>query len=177
MNNTDEEKVTFVPTDTDIDSLIKEENITVENLEKKDFFALPPTKLVIPMPPVKPPKGDDCDKPSNDLDADFKEAQANLKELSDSLMDGVNTFAQIAQDSQHPKMYEILTVLAKTVADIQKDIVEIHVKKAKAAPKKEEEKKTTNAEPATVTNNTIVFAGTNAELDEIIKKQLSNGKK
>lgn len=101
---------------------------------------------------------------------------SNLKELTDTTLNSLNILTNIAEQSQHPRAFEVISTLAKTIAETQKMIMSIHLDKKKILEKPEEvapkrKSDDTPLSPQTVTNNNvIVFSGNNAELDAKIRK-------
>ena len=71
---------------------------------------------------------------------------------------------QIADQSQHPRAYEVVALLVNTIANAQKDLLGIHTSRAKIDAIKSK----SNKAPEVVNNN--LFVGNTAQLDEIIKK-------
>jgi hypothetical protein len=95
----------------------------------------------------------------DDVEKDFKKAQSSIKESMDLANVAMKDLAQMAQDSNHPKVYEMLNALIRTVAQNSRDLIEIHkrVKEIKHA-----------SEPQQITNNNLIL--TTAEMIESIKK-------
>ena len=93
-------------------------------------------------------------------DADF--ARNNIRELVTQGNQAVDELMLIARDGQHPRAFEVLSGLIKNLADMNKDLLEIHKRKKDLAPKSE-------------TNNLsiekAVFVGSTAELMKMIKTQ------
>ena len=69
---------------------------------------------------------------------------------------------QIADQSQHPRAYEVVSQLVNTIASAQKDLISIHTTRAKIDALKNKGKS-----PDVVNNN--LFVGNTAQLDDIIK--------
>lgn len=114
-----------------------------------------------------------------EIETDKNYAIGNLKDTSDILTDSLDKLATIAEDSQHPRAFEVMATLAKSITEIQKNIMEIHKdkKKLSEAPAWGQGWSPDDANlNKTVNNNTIVFAGTNDELDKIMTKMIESNK-
>jgi len=96
-----------------------------------------------------------------DIDSDYKYARENLYNVIERGSDALNNLVDIAQASEHPRAYEVVGSLIKTLTDANKDLLEIQ-KKVKSL--KEESKKG----PDNVTN--ALFIGSTAELQKMINK-------
>jgi len=96
-----------------------------------------------------------------DIDNDYKYARENLYNVIERGSDALNNLVDIAQASEHPRAYEVVGSLIKTLTEANKDLLEIQ-KKVKSL--KEESKKG----PDNVTN--ALFIGSTAELQKMINK-------
>ena len=104
-----------------------------------------------------PPKRDDSQQ-ENDLDF----ARENLYDAVVKSQAAVEDMIQIAQQSQHPKAYEVLNSLIKTFADVSTGIADLQIKKQKLQGKPSE-----SDENKTVNNN--LFVGSTAELQKMLQ--------
>lgn len=104
----------------------------------------------------------DVPKSNNDLQTDYNYIRTNLYTITEQSIAALSNLVQIADQSQHPRAYEVVSLLVNTIANAQKDLMSIHQQKAKieAVEKK--------ASGSVVNNN--LFVGNTAQLDEIIKK-------
>ncbi len=128
-------------------------------LEKQfeEIFDLPDSP---PMVEEKPPVVVESNE-HQDIDSDYKYARENLYNVIERGSDALNNLVDIAQASEHPRAYEVVGSLIKTLTDANKDLLEIQ-KKVKSL--KEESKKG----PDNVTN--ALFVGSTAELQKMINK-------
>jgi len=94
-------------------------------------------------------------------DADF--ARNNIRELVTQGNQAVNELMLIARDGQHPRAFEVLSGLMKNLADMNKDLLEIHKRKKDLAPKAEAQNNL-NIDKA-------VFVGSTAQLVKMLKNQ------
>lgn len=98
----------------------------------------------------------------NDLKTDYQYIRTNLYAITERSVDALNNLVQIADQSQHPRAYEVVALLVNTIANAQKDLMTIHQQKAKI------EGTILKNQPEVVNNN--LFVGNTAQLDEIISK-------
>jgi hypothetical protein len=104
------------------------------------------------------------------VDDDFDFARTNMRELirkGQNALDGILT---IANGSEHPRAYEVAGALMKTMAETNKDLLELQ--KAKKQIQKVDPLPP-DQQPANVTNN--LFVGSTAELQKLIKEKQTNG--
>lgn len=99
---------------------------------------------------------------AEELEADFQEARKNIYNGIQIAQDSLAKLAQIADGSQHPRAYEVVALLAKTIVDSSKTLIDLHEKqKDIIEPTDDEAGKTVN-------NN--LFIGSTEELDKLIEK-------
>jgi hypothetical protein len=101
-------------------------------------------------------------------DLDFDYIRENLKDLIAKGKDSVDELLVIAKQSQHPRAFEVIATLLKTISDMNAELMATHKKKA--------DLETKTGIPHTkgvsnVTNN--LFVGSTAEL----QAYLENNKK
>lgn len=99
---------------------------------------------------------------------DFKYVHKNLKSLIKNGSSAMNDMIKLARASDHPRAYEVLNQMLKTIADLNGELLEVHKKKKEL---------TKNDEPApqqpTGPTTTNVFVGTTDEfLTKIRNKAL-----
>ena len=104
-----------------------------------------------------PPKRDEGQQ-ENDLDF----ARENLYDAVVKSQAAVEDMIQIAQQSQHPKAYEVLNSLIKTFADVSTGIADLQIKKQKL-----QGSQANSDENKTVNNN--LFVGSTAELQKMLQ--------
>lgn len=90
---------------------------------------------------------------------DFKKARANIHELIDNGKDAMDKLAQIADSSQHPRAYEVLSKLMETMLQANRDLMELQTKVREIDAV---DRPINNAK--TINNN--LFVGSTAELRE-----------
>src|SRR3974390_181170 len=112
------------------------------------------TKEVVPYEPKT--SGDD-------LQNDYDLARKTLRQIVTSGMNSVEQLTDLAQRSDHPRVYEALSLLMKTVAESAKDILEVQGKKQELDIDDTPDKTNVNIRQA-------IFVGTTAELQDQLKK-------
>jgi len=103
---------------------------------------------------------------SEQVEEDIEKVHENLNNAIDLSQTAVQDMLSIAQQSQHPKAYEVLNTMIKTYADISMGLVDLQAKKAKLVAKKPEES-------GQVINNNL-FVGSTAELQQMLENMKKN---
>ncbi len=100
-------------------------------------------------------------------EADFAYVRSNQFEIIEAGKDALNGALELAKSAENPRAYEVVGTLMKSLADINKQLLEVHELKAKFEKNVDEsqQSKTVNN-----TQNNIIFQGTTADL----LKQLRN---
>jgi hypothetical protein len=106
-------------------------------------------------------------KEEKGLDKDFEYAKDNIKLLISNGTDAIEEILKVAKAGDSPRAYEVVSQLLKTVADMNKDLLDLH-QKAKAVKKETVSVKNT-------TNNSI-YVGSTSELQDLINKDRSRSK-
>ncbi len=94
----------------------------------------------------------------DDIHNDYKYARENLYGVIEKGTDALNTLVDLANQSQSPRAFEVVSTLIKTLSDTNKDLLEVQSKLKKL---REDEA------PKNVTN--ALFIGNTAELQKLIK--------
>lgn len=102
---------------------------------------------------------------NEDIDSDFNVARKNLHNIINKGTDALEEALLVAKTSEHPRAFEVVGQLIKTMVDANKDLLDIQ-KKLKDLKKSDEPKD----QPQNVTN--ALFVGNAAELQALI-----NGRK
>jgi hypothetical protein len=94
---------------------------------------------------------------------DFEYARSNLYEVIQIGQDSLQKLGQIATSSQHPRAFEVLSGLMKTIVDANKDLMTLqkNIKDLKDAEQPHNDK------AKTINNN--LFVGSTAELQKMIQ--------
>lgn len=113
------------------------------------------------MDPEKPEKIINSKKP-DDRDNDFTYARENFYNVIEKGTSALEDMLDVAKASEHPRAYEVVSTLMKTLVDANKDLVELGKKKAEADEKRDGPVSTQ------VTNNNM-FVGSTAELQNLLR--------
>lgn len=109
----------------------------------------PPNKVVLP--PKKTPENND-----------YEYARQNMYNIIERGSDALEDMLEIAKQSESARAFEVVTNLIKTLAETNKDLLDL-AKKQKELTKEEE------GSQKTVTNNNL-FVGSSTELLKMIKQ-------
>jgi|APFre7841882793_1041355.scaffolds.fasta_scaffold00004_58 hypothetical protein len=96
---------------------------------------------------------------------DFLEARKNMKELISTGFNAIDGMMKVATASDSPRAYEVVSILLKTITEMNTGLVELHEKANKAEPEITKQIKNT-------TNNSI-FVGSTKDLQNIINQSRS----
>ena len=118
----------------------------------------------VPSEPVKP-AGPKTDK--DDQQKDYEYTRGELYSLIDQGQEAVRGALEVAQESGHPRAYEVAVAAMKHVSEMTEKLQALH----KNMKDLDEEKKG----PSKVTNNAM-FVGSTAELQKMLK-QMGGGKR
>jgi hypothetical protein len=102
-------------------------------------------------------------KEEQNVDDDYEYARKNLRTLIDNGKDAMENLTFLAKEGESPRAYEVIGQLIKTLADTNKDLLDLSKKarEAKGMKSADEQK------PQNVTN--ALFVGSTAELQKLIK--------
>lgn len=101
-------------------------------------------------------------QPESTVQSDFEYARGNMIGILEKGNEALNDMLEFAQRSQHPRGFEVVAGLIKTLAETNKDLLDLS--------KKKKDIEGTDG-PTTVNNN--LFVGSSADLLKMLK---SNGK-
>jgi hypothetical protein len=104
-------------------------------------------------------------KEEQHIDDDYEYARKNLRTLIDNGKGAMENLTFLAKEGESPRAYEVIGQLIKTLADTNKDLLDLSKKarEAKGMKSADEQK------PQNVTN--ALFVGSTAELQKLIKGQ------
>lgn len=105
-------------------------------------------------------------KVDEDPDKDYEYSRAQLYNLIEKGQEAVSGILELAQDSQHPRAFEVAGQLIKSVGDVTDKLLDLQKKM------KDLEKPQGGQAPKTV-NNTM-FIGSTADLQKMLKQGLLN---
>jgi len=103
---------------------------------------------------------DDIEPIETETQQDFQIARSNLHGILMSGQEALNRMVDLADQSQHPRAYEVVATLINALTQANKDLLDLSKKKKDIIGNAPEEKKN-------VTNN--LFVGSTAELQKMLK--------
>ena len=112
------------------------------------------------LPSKRPPAAKLQDK--IDIKDDYEFSRKTYKDLIQTGMYSLDTLAELARESEHPRAFEVLSRAIKDVADTTEKLMDLQ-KNKKTLNKEEEEKE----KERLVTNNNL-FVGSTADLQKMI---------
>ena len=104
---------------------------------------------------------------ADDQTKDYEYTRGELYSLIDKGQEAVQGALEVAQESGHPRAYEVAVAAMKHVADMTDKLADLH--------KKMKDLDAETKGPSKVTNNAM-FVGSTAELQKMLK-QMSGGKR
>ena len=106
-------------------------------------------------------------KPVDDkADRDYDYARTNFYNIIETGTEALEQMLDVAKASEHPRAYEVVSTIMKTLVDAKKDLVSMSAKKQESEDEKSPSEKT-------VSNNNL-FVGSTAELQQLLK-DMRNG--
>lgn len=131
------------------------------NQNLSEIFDVEPLPEPEVLPAVK--KTNEIVPVSDEVESDAATARTNIKSLLDKGESAIDNLLLVAQQSEHPRAYEVAANFIKTLADLNKDLLDIQKKKQDLQPKDATPKGGINVQQA-------VFVGSTAELIKQIKE-------
>lgn len=127
----------------------------------EDSLGIVPIKDTISGEIVETPKEEPKDL---DSEKDHKFARDNMIEVITRGGEALDEMLEIAKSSEHPRAFEVVSTIMKTLVDANKDLVKLS------------ELRNKNKEPeGKQTNNTAVFVGSTTEFQKMLKDLKNNG--
>lgn len=117
-----------------------------------DALGLTPIQQVLPK----------VQKEHVDAVTDYQYARGNMLNILEKGNQALDGMLDVADQSQHPRAYEVVATLIKTLADTNKDLIEL------AKKTKELERMDGVEGPQTINNN--LFVGSTVELQKLLKQ-------
>ena len=99
----------------------------------------------------------------DEVETDAALARKNIKSLLDKGSNAIDNLLLVAQESEHPRAYEVAANFIKTLADLNKDLLDVQKKKSDLRPQQTTNNQSINVEKA-------VFVGSTAELLKQIRE-------
>ena len=98
-------------------------------------------------------------KVNPEMENDFKYARENLYNIIERVSDALNGIVDLAQQSQHPRSFEVVADLVRTLSTANKDLLDLQKKMKDLQPEEKKNQK--------VTNN--LFVGTTKDLTDLLE--------
>lgn len=98
------------------------------------------------------------DEKTQNIENDYKYARENLYNVIERGTDALNGIVDLAQQSQHPRSFEVVADLVRTLAAANKDLLAIQKQVKDLQPKEEG--------PSKVTNN--LFVGSTKDITDLL---------
>ena len=101
----------------------------------------------------------------NVVETDTEYARKNIRSLIDKGNIAVDNLLNVSKESEHPRAYEVVAGLMKTMADLNKDLLELQKRKKDLQPQSDNASNRGN-----ITVEKAVFVGSTAELLKQIRE-------
>ena len=102
--------------------------------------------------------------PTDDkMDKDYEYARSNFYNVIESGTEALEQMLEVAKASEHPRAYEVVSTIMKTLVDANKDLVKMSTDKLKV------EGESSPDSPKGVTTNNNLFVGSTNELQQLLK--------
>lgn len=128
-----------------------------------DILDIEPSEVTEYAPVMKPVVVSVEDKSETD-DDDYQYARNNLKGLIENGKSTLENIMYLAKEGESPRAYEVAGQLIKTLADTNKDLLDLAKKSKDLKQDKQEEKSGTQIQNA-------LFVGSTAELQKFINNR------
>lgn len=102
------------------------------------------------------------------LDDDFEYARGNLYQVIEQGSHALADLLEVAQASQHPRAFEVVATLVRTLSDANMTLMDLTKKKEDI----QSERDGGHKGPNTVNNN--LFVGSTGDLQKLIRKQIQD---
>ena len=117
----------------------------------------------------KPPHAKEIEVNAVDSEKDYWLVRKNMKELIKQGEDAIDGILNVAIQGDAPRAYEVAAQMIKTVADVNKDLMELHKKI------KEIKREDINLNQHNTTNQSI-YVGSTSDLQDLINQERSRKK-
>lgn len=105
--------------------------------------------------PIVDVKPNTMQRIDNDVEADYEYTRSNLYDLIDQGKSAVNGILSVANESQHPRAYEVAATLIKNLGDVSDKLMNLHKMKKDLVGQKQETQ---------ITVDKAIFVGSTADL-------------
>ena len=118
----------------------------------------------------------------SDARKDYRAVRGRLHQIAETGHQALEGILQVAEETEHPRAYEVVAQLVKSLTENTKQIMELHHDTEDLEEKKNKKKQTTGqvksddtTQEKNVTNNSI-FVGSTAELQDMLDQMNSKRK-
>ena len=128
------------------------------------FDSLNDTFDIIPseVKPIKKEKPIVLTDKNEDKEKDYQYARAQIYDIVEKMQESLNGAMEVAQQSDHPRAYEVVFNGAKNAADVVEKLGDLHKKMQEV---EKEETKVVNQ-----TQNNVFMSGSTADLIKMLKE-------
>jgi hypothetical protein len=106
-----------------------------------------------------------------DAEEDYEIARKSLTGLISRAQDSLDVLINLANDSEHPRMFEVLAGLLKTAGDLTNQLMDLQKRRHKLDEYSNPNKHSPAGGPGRTTNNTAIFVGSTPALQKAIQQQ------
>lgn len=99
----------------------------------------------------------------HDTETDVEFVRETLKDLVNKSSEALDHLSIIAQETEHPRAYEVLSNMIKQTGDLTTELLDVQKKRKDIT----QEKNSTNNQSTT---NNAIFVGSTKELQQMLKK-------
>tara|TARA_Y100000034_G_scaffold129974_1_gene187427 strand:+ start:41 stop:559 length:519 start_codon:yes stop_codon:yes gene_type:complete len=128
--------------------------INLNNDDKNEIIKKPVREIT-----VDPEKKEEIDQKS-----DYNLVRKNLRGIIETGQGAIDGILNVASEGESPRAYEVVSQLIKTVADANRDLLDIHKKMKEINKESDKAQQSANS----ITNNAI-YVGSTKDLQKLIK--------
>ena len=139
-----------------------------------DQFNIEPTEIVPEVEEAKPLKKVEASDKLDDREKDYQYARGQLYNIVEKMQETLNGAMEVAQQSDHPRAFEVVFQGAKHTADILDKMQDLHKKQKDLA--KEEPAQGTSGQVNHGTVNNVFMSGTTADMLKMLKESQQEDK-
>jgi hypothetical protein len=141
--------------------MIKDEISNSLGLEPIENFNESEGELVVP----KHTEVSDLNPINDKVEKDYDYARTNFYNIIETGTEALEQMLDVAKASEHPRAYEVVSTIMKTLVDANKDLVSM-------SSKKQESEEQKSPSENSVSNNNL-FVGSTADLQKLLKDMRS----
>lgn len=114
---------------------------------------------------IKKKEINEITKASDELKSDYRSVRGNLYSIISKGNEAIDGILEVAQEGDSPRAYEVAAQMIKTVAEANKDLLDLH--------KKMKDIKKDNSGPSSVTQTNAIYVGSTKDLQELVNDSRS----